>query len=81
MAAGGSPEACDPREIDFYQILGLMRGAVVSRYGNVLFNSGQKRDLLTANSGYDSHSRASRLLSMALTRAIAPPPGTHEDLS
>lgn len=71
VEAGGSPEACDPHKIDFYQILGLMGGAVVSRLGGVLFSSGQKRDLLTANSGYDSHSRSSRLLSVALARAIA----------
>ena len=71
VSAGGSPEACDPHKIDFYQVLGLMGGAVVSRYGGILFSSGQKRDLLTANSGYDSHPRSSRLLSVALARAIA----------
>jgi aminoglycoside phosphotransferase (APT) family kinase protein len=71
IEGGGSPEACDPGKIDFYQVLGLMAGAVTSRFGGVLFSSGQKRDLLTANSGYDSHPRASRLLTVALARAIA----------
>lgn len=70
VEAGGSADACEPTKIDFYQILGLMGGAVTSRLGGVLFRSGQKRDLLTANSGYDSHHRSSRLLSNALARAL-----------
>ncbi len=71
LEAGGSAEACEPTKIDFYQILGLMGGAVTSRFGGMLFRTGQKRDLLTANSGYDSHHRSSRLLSNALSRALA----------
>jgi aminoglycoside phosphotransferase (APT) family kinase protein len=70
LEAGGSEDACEPEKIDFYQILGLMGGAVTSRVGGSLFYSGQKRDLLTANSGYDSHHRSSHLLAEALVRAI-----------
>jgi len=70
LEASGRPEAVDPVIVDFYEILGYMGGAITSRLGGSLFRSGQKRDLLTANSGYDSHHRTSRLLTDALARAF-----------
>lgn len=71
IAAGGAPETCDPRSIAFYQVYGLVSGTVRSRYGGHLFRSGAKRDLVTANSGFDFHYRSSRLLANALTEALA----------
>ena len=69
--AGGAAETCDPRSIAFYQVYGLVSGTVRSRYGGHLFRSGVKRDLVTANSGFDFHYRSSRLLANALTEAMA----------
>lgn len=71
LEADGRPEACDPRSIAFYQVYGLVSGTVRSRYGGHLFRTGAKRDLITANSGFDFHYRSSRLLANALLEALA----------
>ena len=70
LAAGGQPWACAPDTVAYYEVLGYMRGAMRSRMGDALFVSGRKRDLLTANSGYDSQLRTSRLLANALFQAM-----------
>ena len=71
LAAGGKPSACAPETVAYHEVLGYMRGAMRSRMGDALFRSGRKRDLLTANSGYDSQLRTARLLDNALARAMA----------
>jgi aminoglycoside phosphotransferase (APT) family kinase protein len=68
-AAGGSPEATDERAVTYYRVFFALGACMSSRTGGHLFRTGDKRDLLTAHSGIDSHFRAQRNLARALADA------------
>jgi aminoglycoside phosphotransferase (APT) family kinase protein len=66
LAAGGPPEATDPRAVAYYRVFLCLGGTMTSRTGGHLFRTGAKRDLVTAHSGLDAHFRAQRNLARAL---------------
>jgi aminoglycoside phosphotransferase (APT) family kinase protein len=70
-AAGGSVEATDEWAVTYYRVFFGLGACMSSRTGGDLFRSGDKRDLLTAHSGLDSHFRAQRNLVRALADAEA----------
>ncbi len=70
VAAGGRPEAADPRALAFYRVFLCLGGVMTSRTGGHLFRTGAKRDLVTAHSGLDAHFRAQRNLARALHDAL-----------
>jgi aminoglycoside phosphotransferase (APT) family kinase protein len=70
-AAGGSPEATDEWAVTYYRVFFALGACMTSRTGGHLFRTGDKRDLLTAHSGLDSHFRAQRNLVRALADAEA----------
>jgi aminoglycoside phosphotransferase (APT) family kinase protein len=75
VAAGGPPEATDPRTLVFYRVFICLGGVMTSRTGGHLFRTGAKRDLVTAHSGLDAHFRAQRNLARALRDALDGAPG------
>jgi aminoglycoside phosphotransferase (APT) family kinase protein len=70
-AAGGPSEATDERAVTYYRVFFALGACMTSRTGGHLFRTGDKRDLLTAHSGLDSHFRAQRNLVRALADAEA----------
>ncbi|HEY5383932.1 MAG TPA: phosphotransferase family protein [Acidimicrobiales bacterium] len=70
-AAGGSVEATDEWAVTYYRVFFGLGACLSSRTGGHLFRTGDKRDLLTAHSGLDSHFRAQRNLVRALADAEA----------
>lgn len=70
-AAGGRPEATDPRAVHFYRVFFALGACMTSRTGGHMFRTGDKRDLLTAHSGLDAHFRSQRNLVRALADAEA----------
>lgn len=70
-AAGGSSEATDEWAVVYYRVFFALGACMSSRTGGHLFRTGDKRDLLTAHSGLDSHFRAKRNLVRALADAEA----------
>jgi aminoglycoside phosphotransferase (APT) family kinase protein len=70
-AAGGSVEATDESAVTYYRVFFGLGACMSSRTGGHLFRTGDKRDLLTAHSGLDSHFRAQRNLVRALADAEA----------
>jgi aminoglycoside phosphotransferase (APT) family kinase protein len=70
-AAGGSVEATDEWAVTYYRVFFGLGACMSSRTGGHLFRTGDKRDLLTAHSGLDSHFRAQRNLVRALADAEA----------
>jgi len=69
-AAGGPAAANDDRAIMYYRVFLALGACMSSRTGGHLFRTGDKRDLLTAHSGLDSHFRAQRNLVRALAEAV-----------
>ncbi|HEY6427061.1 MAG TPA: phosphotransferase, partial [Acidimicrobiales bacterium] len=70
LAAGGPPEATDPRTVAYFRVFLCLGGVMTSRTGGHLFRTGGKRDLVTAHSGIDAHFRAQRNLARALHDAL-----------
>jgi aminoglycoside phosphotransferase (APT) family kinase protein len=70
-AAGGSSRATDQWAVTYYRVFFALGACMSSRTGGHLFGTGDKRDLLTAHSGLDSHFRAQRNLVRALADAKA----------
>jgi aminoglycoside phosphotransferase (APT) family kinase protein len=70
--AGGPLEDTDGRAISYYRVLASLGGFMMSRTGGHLFRTGDKRDLLTAHSGLDSHFRCARNLARSLSDAMSP---------
>jgi aminoglycoside phosphotransferase (APT) family kinase protein len=70
-AAGGAVEATDEWAVTYYRVFFGLGACMSSRTGGHLFRTGDKRDLLTAHSGLDSHFRAQRNLVRALADAEA----------
>ena len=73
--AGGSSEATDERAVTYYRVFFGLGACMSSRTGGHLFRTGDRRDLLTADSGLDAHFRAQRNLARALADAGALPGG------
>jgi aminoglycoside phosphotransferase (APT) family kinase protein len=69
-AAGGSLEATDEWAVTYYRVFFALGACMSSRTGGHLFRTGDKRDLLTAHSGLDSHFRAQRNLASALADVV-----------
>jgi aminoglycoside phosphotransferase (APT) family kinase protein len=72
--AGGPLEDCEPHAILFYRVLSALGGFMTSRMGGHFFRTGDKRDLLTAHSGLDSHFRCARNLARSLNDAVSAHP-------
>jgi aminoglycoside phosphotransferase (APT) family kinase protein len=62
VASGGNPAACDGTAVRFYSILSKIIGMSNTDFGGVMFQSGSKRSIVTANSAADFRYRLARML-------------------
>jgi aminoglycoside phosphotransferase (APT) family kinase protein len=66
LAAGGAPEAVEPRHLEFYTVLRRFRINVASHGAAAMFRDGVSDDFVLANAGYDMHVRARALLARTM---------------